>query len=83
MSSNYDVLIVYYFFISEQVPGIKLVFCIQMSFLLEQKIFAFTFQLLEIDCVKQCATILIILCWRDYLALKFQYEYFVQILQFL
>lgn len=83
MSSNYDVLIVYYFFISEQVPGIKLVFCIQMSFLLEQKIFAFTFQLLEIDCVKQRATILIILCWRDYLALKFQYEYFVQILQFL
>lgn len=73
----------YYFFISEQVPGIKLVFCIQMSFLLEQKIFAFTFQLLEIDCVKQRATILIILCWRDYLALKFQYEYFVQILQFL
>lgn len=83
MSSNYDVLIVYYFFISEQVPGIKLVFCIQMSFLLEQKIFAFTFQLLEIDCVKQRATILIIPCWRDYLALKFQYEYFVQILQFL
>lgn len=83
MSSNYDVLIVYYFFISEQVPGIKLVFCIQMSFLLEQKIFAFTFQLLEIDCVKQRATIVIILCWRDYLALKFQYEYFVQILQFL
>lgn len=83
MSSNYDVLIVYYFFISEQVPGIKLVFCIQTSFLLEQKIFAFTFQLLEIDCVKQRATILIILCWRDYLALKFQYEYFVQILQFL
>lgn len=82
MSSNYDVLIVYYFFISEQVPGIKLVFCIQMSFLLEQKIFAFTFQLLEIDCVKQRATIVIILCWRDYLALKFQYEYFVQILQF-
>lgn len=73
----------YYFFISEQVPGIKLVFCIQMSFLLEQKIFAFTFQLLEIDCVKHHATILIILCWRGYLALKFQYEYFVQILQFL
>jgi len=51
------------FLVSDQAPGIKiLVFCIQMRFLLEQK-----YLLLEIDCVKQCATILIILCWLDFL----------------
>lgn len=53
-----DILITDRFFVADQVSGIKLlVFCIQMRFLPEQK-----YLHLEVDCVKQCATVVIILC---------------------
>lgn len=53
-----DILITDRFFVSDQVSGIKLlVFCIQMRFLPEQK-----YLHLEVDCVEQRATVVIILC---------------------